>query len=163
VERLRFGPQWQWHLDEVFVKIDVVRHYLWRAVDHEGDVLESYVTKRRDRGAALKFKKKVMKRHGQPEVIVTDKLRSYGVAMKVIGNVSKQKTGRWKNNRAENSRIPFRRRRRRRRERAMHRFLRMSSLQKFVFIHASIFNHFNQDRGLSQRDRFKLARTAALT
>ena len=159
VERLRFGPQWQWHLDEVFVKIDVVRHYLWRAVDHEGDVLESYVTKRRDRGAALKFIKKVMKRHGQPEVIVTDKLRSYGVAMKVIGNVSKQKTGRWKNNRAENSHIPFRRRR----ERAMHRFRRMSSLQKFVFIHASIFNHFNQDRGLSQRDRFKLARTAALT
>ena len=159
MERLRFGPQWQWHLDEVFVKINVVRHYLWRAVDHEGDVLESYVTKRRDRGAAPKFIKKVMKRHGQPEVIVTDKLRSYGVAMKVIGNVSKQKTGRWKNNRAENSHIPFRRRR----ERAMHRFRRMSSLQKFVFIHASIFNHFNQDRGLSQRDRFKLARTAALT
>ena len=122
-------------------------------------MLESDVTKRRDRGAALKFIKKVMKRHGQPEVIVTDKLRSYGVAMKVIGNVSKQKTGRWKNNRAENSHIPFRRRR----ERAMHRFRRMSSLQKFVFIHASIFNHFNQDRGLSQRDRFKLARTAALT
>ena len=82
-------------------------HYLWRAVDHEGEVLESYVTKRRDRKAALKFLTKAMKRYGRPEVLVTDKLRSYGAAMKVIGNTDRQETGRWLNNRAENSHLPF--------------------------------------------------------
>jgi putative transposase len=90
-------------------------------------VLESYVTKRRDRKAALKFLRKSMKRFGQPHVIVTDLLRSYGAAMKVIGNADRQETGRWKNNRAENSHLPFRRR-----ERAMLRFRRTRSLQKFV-------------------------------
>lgn len=154
---MRCHSNWRWHLDEVFVKINGERHYLWRAVDHEGEVLESYVTKRRDRTAALKFMKKAMKRYGNPEVVVTDKLRSYGAAMKVIGNVTRQETGRWKNNRAENSHLPFRRR-----ERAMHRFRRMRSLQKFVFIHASVSNHFNQGRSLSQRCHFKLNRTAAL-
>ena len=74
-----------WHLDEVFVKINGERHYLWRAVDHEGEVLESFVTKTRDKRAALKFLKKAMRKHGQPEVIVTDKLRSYGAALKEIG------------------------------------------------------------------------------
>jgi putative transposase len=74
---------WQWHLDEVFVKINGETHYLWRAVDHDGEVLESYVTKHRDRKAALKFIRKIMKRYGKPHVVVTDKLRSYGAAMKV--------------------------------------------------------------------------------
>ncbi|MEP2532119.1 DDE-type integrase/transposase/recombinase, partial [Shimia sp.] len=78
-------------------------------------------------------------------------------AMKVIGNADRQESGRWKNNRAENSHLPFRRK-----ERAMHRFRRMRSLQKFVSIHASVFNHFNQDRSLSKRCHFKLNRTAAL-
>lgn len=96
VNRLRCYSNWRWHLDEVFVKINGERHYLWRAVDHEGEVLESIVTKRRDKVAALKFMKKAMKRYGSPEVIVTDKLRSYGAAMKVIGNVTKQETVRWK-------------------------------------------------------------------
>ena len=136
--RMRCYSNWQWHTDEVFVKINGVQHYLWRAVDHEGEVLESYVTKRRDRTAALKFLKKAMKRYGQPEVVVTDKLCSYGAAMKVIGNATRQETGRWKNNRAENSHLPFRRR-----ERAMHRFRRMGSLQKFISVHASVLNHFN--------------------
>ena len=63
---------WQWHLDEVFVKINGEMRYLWRAVDHEGEVLESCVTKRRDRKAALKFLRKLMKRFGSPKVIVTD-------------------------------------------------------------------------------------------
>ena len=100
---MRAYSNWQWHLDEVFVKINGETHYLWRAVDHEGEVLESYVTKRRDRKAALKFLRKSMKRYGQPEIIVTDKLRSYGAAMKSIGNDRQQETGRWLNNRAENS------------------------------------------------------------
>ena len=97
VSRMRAYSNWQWHLDEVFVKIDGETHYLWRAVDHEGEVLESYVTKRRDRKAALKFIRKSMKRYGNTAVIVTDKLRSYGAAMKVIGNGKKQETGRWLN------------------------------------------------------------------
>ena len=157
VSRMRSHSNWQWHLDEVFVKINGETHYLWRAVDHEGEVLESYVTKRRNRKAALKFLRKSMKRYGNPEIIVTDKLRSYGAAMKVIGNASRQETGRWQNNRAENSHLPFRRR-----ERAMLRFRQMRSLQKFVAVHASVHNHFNQERHLYSRSNFKLNRTAAL-
>ena len=118
-----------------FVKINGETHYLWRAVDHEGEVLESYVTKRRDRKAALKFLRKTMKRFGPPHVIVTDLLRSYGAAMKVIGNAHRQETDRWLNNRAENSHQPFRRR-----ERAMLRFRRTRTLQKFVAIHSSVHN-----------------------
>jgi putative transposase len=157
INRMRAYSNWQWHLDEVFVKINGETHYLWRAVDHEGEVLETYVTKRRDRKAALKFLRKLMKCYGSPKVIVTDRLRSYGAAMKVIGNVDKQEVGRWKNNRAENSHLPFRRR-----ERAMLRFRRMRSLQKFVSVHSSIHNHFNQERHLYSRDNFKLNRSAAL-
>ena len=85
VQQFRAYSNWQWHMDEVFVKINGETHYLWRAVDHEGEVLESFVTNRRDQNAALKFLRKSMKRHGQPHVIVTDKLRSYGAAMKAIG------------------------------------------------------------------------------
>jgi len=84
---------WQCHLDEVFVKVNGETHDLLLAVDHEGEVLESYVTKRRDRKAALKFLRKTMERNGQPELIVTYKLRSYGAAMKVIGNAGRQETG----------------------------------------------------------------------
>ncbi|MEZ7982585.1 MAG: DDE-type integrase/transposase/recombinase, partial [Paracoccaceae bacterium] len=123
----------------------------------EGEVLESYVTKRRDRKAALKLLRKTMKRFGPPHVIVTDLLRSYGAAMKVIGNADRQETGRWKNNRAENSHLPFRRR-----ERAMLRFRRIRTLQKFVSVHASVHNHFNQERHLYSRENFKLNRTVAL-
>ncbi len=82
---MRSLPHWRWHLDEVFVKINGVTHYLWRAVDHEGEVLETLVTKRRDRKAALKFLSKTMKRHGRPHVFVTDKLRPYGAALKNLG------------------------------------------------------------------------------
>ena len=98
--------RWRWHLDEVFVRINGETHYLWRAVDHEGEVLEVFVTKRRGRKAALKFLKKTMKRYGSPEIFVTDKLRSYKAAMKVIGNEARQETGRWLNNRVENSHQP---------------------------------------------------------
>ncbi|MCH7498048.1 MAG: IS6 family transposase [Candidatus Marinimicrobia bacterium] len=157
INRMRAYSNWKWHLDEVFVKINGETHYLWRAVDHEGEVLESYVTKRRDRKAALIFLRKIMKRYGKPDVIVTDKLRSYGAAMKAIGNVEKQQTGRWLNNRAENSHLPFRRR-----ERAMLRFRRMHCLQKFASVHSFVHNHFNQERHLYSRANFKLNRTAAL-
>ena len=132
-------------------------HYLWRAVDHEGEVLDSYATKKRDKAAALKFLKKMMKRHGRPEVIVTDRLRSYGAAMKEIGNANAQETGCWLNNRTENSHQPFRRR-----ERAMLRFRQMHTLQKFSSIHASVHNHFNQERQLISRQHYKARRSAAL-
>jgi putative transposase len=133
VERMRSSQQWQWHLDEMFVKINGETHYLWRAVDHEGEVLESFVTKRRDRKAALKFLKKAMRRHGSPESIVTELLRSYGAALREIGATELQVTGRYLNNRAENSHLPLRRR-----ERAMLRFRRMRSLQTFAAVHSSI-------------------------
>ena len=106
----RLFSQWRWHLDEVFVRINGEMHYLWRAVDHEGEVLEVFATKRRDRRAALKFLKRAMKRYGRPEVIVTDRLRSYGATMKEIGVEDRRLCGRWLNNRAENSHQPFRRR-----------------------------------------------------
>ena len=106
----RLFSQWRWHLDEVFVRINGEMHYLWRAVDHEGEVLEVFATKRRDRRAALKFLKRAMKRYGRPELIVTDRLRSYGAAMKEIGVEDRQLCGRWLNNRDENSHQPFRRR-----------------------------------------------------
>jgi len=148
---------WRWHLDEVFVKINGGTHYLWRAVDHEGEVLESFVTKRRDRKAALRFLKKLMKQYGAPKMIVTDRLRSYRAAMSELGNATKQNTGRWLNNRAENSHLPFRRR-----ERAMQRFRTTRSLQKFTSIHSSVTNHFNLQRHLITRDDYKTKRKAAL-
>ena len=157
VEPMRSLPHWRWHLDEVFVKINGVTHNLWRAVDHEGEVLESFVSRKPDRKAALKFLKKTMKRHGRTHACVTDRLRSYGAAMKENGASGKQDTGHRNNNRAENSNLPFRRR-----ERAMQRFRRMRTLQKFVAVHSSIHNHLNQERGLTSRDSFKANRTAAL-
>ncbi|WP_412551931.1 IS6 family transposase [Shimia sp. MIT910701] len=154
---MRHHSNWKWHLDEMFVKINGERHYLWRAVDHEGEVLERYVTKKRDKKAALKFLKKSMRSYGRPEVIVTDKLRSYGAALKDIGSADRQESGRWENNRAENSHLPFRRR-----ERAMQRFRRLRSLQKFASVHASVLNLFNSERSHYSRPNFKLNRAAAL-
>jgi putative transposase len=81
---LRDWSQWRWHLDEAFVRINGKIHYLWRAVDHEGEVLEAYVSKRRDRKAALKFLRKAMIRYGRPNAIITDKLGSYRPALRTI-------------------------------------------------------------------------------
>ena len=148
---------WKWHLDEVFVKINGETHYLWRAVDHEGEVLDAFVSRRRDRKAVLIFLKKLMKRYGVPRQIVTDRLRSYRAAMKVIGNTASHQTGRWLNNRCENSDLPFQRR-----EQAMLKFRRMRSLQKFVSIHSSVHNHFNLERHLHSRPTFKVQRDVVL-
>jgi putative transposase len=156
VEGMR-SSSWRWHLDEVFVKINGECHYLWRAVDHEGEVLESFVTKTRDKKTALKFLKKTLKRHGHAEEIVTDRLRSYGAALKDLNASCLQETGRWMNNRVENSHQPFRRR-----ERGMLRFRRMRTLQKFAAVHASVHNHFNHERALSSRQNFKANHAAAL-
>ena len=137
----RSYSNWRWHLDEVFVRINGENHYLWRAVDHEGEVLEVFA----------------MKRYGQPWTIVTDRLRSYGAAMNVIGNAADQDCGRWLNNRAENSHQAIRRR-----EGAMARFRDIKALQKFASVRASIYNHFNLDRHFTNRNDFKKNRSAAL-
>jgi len=157
IDRLRAFSNWRWHVDEVFVKINGERHYLWRAVDHEGEVLEAVVTKRRNKKAALKFLRKLMRRHGRPKEIVTDRLPSYRAALRELGGSDLQSTGRWLNDRVENSHLPLRRR-----ERAMLRFRRMRSLQTFAAVHASVHNHFNQERSLSSRNIFKVNRAAAL-
>ncbi len=157
VQAMRQLTHWRWHLDEVFVRINGERHYLWRAVDHEGEILESFVTRTRDKAAALKFLKKAMRRHGPAKVIVTDGLRSYKASLKEIGGAGKQEMGRWLNNRVENSHLPFRRR-----ERAMQRFRQMKTLQKFSAVHSAFHNHFNQDRHLISRGNYKTQRSAAL-
>ena len=144
-------------LMSVFVRINGKTYSLWRAVDHEGEVLEVVATKRRDRRAALEFLKRTMKRYGRPASIITDRRQSYRAAMKVIGNEGCQETRRWLNNRAEHSHQPFRRR-----EGTMARFRDIKTLQKFAAIHASIHNHFNHQRHLNRRDTFKQARAAAL-
>ena len=94
-------------MDEVFVKINGELHYLWRAIDHEGEVLECYVSKRRNKEEALKFLKKTMRKHGMPKEIVTDKLRSYSAALKEIQCADLQETGIYLNNRCENSHLPL--------------------------------------------------------
>ena len=150
-------PQWRWHLDEVFVKVNGKLCYLWRAVDHEGEVLEAVVTARRDKGAALKLLKRIMKKYGQPRSVVTDGLCSYSAALKELGNADRHEVGGRLNNRAENSHQPFRRR-----ERAMQRFRSTKTLQKFSSVHAQVHNHFNQERHLVTRQIYKHRRTAAL-
>ena len=119
--------------------------------------LESFVTKNRDKAAALAFMKKALKRHGKPEAIVTDGLRSYPAAMRELGNLDRREMGRWLNNRAENSHLPFRRR-----ERAILRFRQMKTLQKFASVHASVHHHFNSERHLVDCQTYKLRRSAAL-
>lgn len=113
--------------------INGVTQYLWRVVDHEGEVLESFVTKTRDRKAALSFLTKAMKRHCRPEVIVTDRFRSHGAPLKELGRGDDREMGRWLNNRVDNSHLPFRQR-----ERAMLLFRRMRTLQKLDSVHASV-------------------------
>ncbi|MEO0420275.1 MAG: IS6 family transposase [Pseudomonadota bacterium] len=157
ISLMRGFRNWRWHVDEVFAKINGETHYLWRAVDHEGEILESYVTKKRDKPADLCFFKKTLKRHGKAETIVTDGLKSYPAAMRKLGTLERREMGRWLNNRAENSHLPFRRR-----ERAMLRFRQMKSLQKFASVHANIHNHFNSERHLIDRQTYKANRSAAL-
>lgn len=157
VKAMRAHTQWRWHVDEMYVRINGEIHYLWRAVDHAGEVLEASVSKRRDRRAALKFLRNAMKHYGEPRVIVRDGLKSYDAALRDLGLEDRQETGRWRNNRAENSHQPLRRR-----EHAMQGFRRRQTLERFASVHSSVFNHFNKDRHLNRRDVFKANRDAAL-
>ena len=152
-----FGSKWRWHLDEAFVKINGDQFYLWRAIDQEREVLEAYVSKRRNKTAALGFLRKALRHYGNPDEIVTDGCPSYGAALRNLNMESRQRTGQYLNNLCELSHQPFRRR-----ERAMQRFKRWSTLQKFAAIQSSIHNHFNQERHIYSRDYFKQNREAAL-
>jgi putative transposase len=151
----RFGPMFAAEIRKR--RIQHRCYSQWRWHDHEGEVLEVFASKRRDRKAALRFLKQAMKRYGRPHAIVTDRLRSYRAALVVIGIQRVQICGRWLNNRAENSHQPFLRR-----EGAMARFRDIKALQKFASVHASVHNHFNLDRHLNHRDTFKQNRSAAL-
>jgi putative transposase len=157
VTHMRGFPQWRWHLDEAFVKVNGKLCYLWRAIDHEGQVLEAVATTKRDKAAALKLLKRVMKKYGRPRIIVTDRLRAYSAAIVEIGVADRHEVGRRLNNRAENSHQPFRRR-----ERAMQRFRSLKTLQKFSSVHAQVHNQFNQERHLVTRQVYKQRRSVAL-
>src|SRR4029077_8197919 len=115
------------------------------------------VTSRRDKVAALKLLKRIMKKYGTPRSIVIDGLRAYSAAMNEIGVAERHEVGGRLNNRAENSHQPIRRR-----ERAMQRFRSMKTLQKFSSVHAHVHNHFNQERHLVTREIYKQRRSAAL-
>lgn len=157
-KRRGFQSNWRWHMDEVFVKINGELHYLWRAIDHEGEVLECYVSKRRNKGEALKFLKKTMRKHGAPKQIVTDKLRSYGAALREIQCSNLQETGEYLNDSCENSHLPFRGK-----ERSMQKFKSRVTLQIFTSTHSQIYNHFNHQRHLQKRDIFKQQRSNSLS
>ena len=136
LRRSRPKPDDRWHLDEMFVTIRGKRMYLWRAVDSEGEVLDFCIQSKRNKAAALKLMRKLPKTRGfAPRVVVTDKLRSYAAAFRELGLSARHEQGRRTNNRAENSHQPVRRR-----ERKMQRFKSAGSAQRFLSIHAAIYN-----------------------
>ena len=140
------------------MKVSGKLFYLWRAVDHGGEVLEAMATAKRDKPATLKLLKRILREYGGPRKIVTDGLRAYSAAMDEIGiTAERHEVGGRLNNRAENSHQPFRRR-----ERAMLRFRSMKTLQKFSSVHAQVHNHFNLERHLVTREVYKQRRSAAL-
>ena len=147
------GSNWRWLLDDVFVRINGERHYLWRAVDHEGEALEVFVTERQDRQAALKYLTRTMKRYGRPRSIVTDRLRSYSTAMKALGNPGRQECGRWLSNRAENLHKPVEG------GKGQWRGANIKTLQKITAAQASIHNHFNHQRRLNRGNETSIRRT----
>jgi transposase-like protein len=145
------------HLDEMAVMIAGTQFWLWRAVDDEGEVLDLLVQRRRDKAAAEKLMRKLLKKQGfAPDVLVTDKLRSYGAAKSEIGLSARHEQGLRKNNRAENSHQPTRRR-----ERKMQRFKSPGSAQRFLCIHAAVQNTFNVQRHLTSRRTLRVLQEEA--
>jgi len=152
-------PDGRWHLDEVFVSINGKRMYLWRAVDSEGEVLDILVQSRRNKKAALKLMPILLKKQGLvPDAFVTDKLPSYGAALKDLGLSKHHDFGGRKNNRAENSHLSVRQR-----ERRMQRFKSAGSAQRFLSTHATVYNTFNVQRHLITRKTLRLFRNEAMS
>ncbi|RVQ66377.1 IS6 family transposase [Croceicoccus ponticola] len=158
IRRKRGRADCVWHLDEMIVRINGQRMYMWRAVDKEGEVLDVLVQKRRNKTAALKLLKKLLKNQGfAPEAIVTDGLRSYPAALRELGALARHQPGRLQeNNRAENSHLPVRRR-----ERKMQRFKSQGQAQRFASTHSAIYNTFAIQRHLVSRNTMRLFRDRA--
>jgi putative transposase len=153
LRKRRPKPHVTWHLDEVYLKIDGRMVYLWRAVDAEGEVLDVLVQAKRNKRAALKLMRKLF----LPETLVTDDLRSYHAAARELGIAHRHCTGRWRNNRAENSHQPTRRR-----ERKMQGFKSAGSAQRFLSIHAPIYNTFNVQHHLTSARTHRTFRASAM-
>ena len=157
LRRRRPRPTSTWHLDEMAVVIAGRQFWLWRAVDDEGEILDLLVQRRRDKAAAVKLMRKLLKKQGfAPDVLVTDKLRSYGAARSEMGLWACHEQGLRKNNRAENSHQPTRRR-----ERKMQRFKSPGSAQRFLSVHAAVQNTFNVQRHLISRRTLRVFRDEA--
>jgi len=159
LRQTRPRPDGRWHLDEMFVSINGKRMYLWRAVDSEGEVLDILVQSRRNKKAALKLMRKLLKKQGfVPDAFVTDKLPSYGAALNDLGLSKRHDFGGRKNNRAENSHLPVRQR-----ERRMQRFKSAGSAQRFLSTHATVYNTFNVQRHLISRKTLRQLRSEAMS
>ncbi len=144
-------------IDEVFVRIDGRQHYLWRAVDQDGEIFDVFLQRRRDGKAAKRFFKRLLKAHRmEPRKIVTDKLRSYGVARRELIPESIHDTSQYANNRAELSHQPTRVR-----ERVMRRFKSMQHAQRFLTVHAAVYNLFNLGRHLVSAKNYRFLRLRA--
>ena len=158
LRKRRPKPHSIWHLDEVYLKIDGKMTYLWRAVDAEGEVLDVLVQSKRDKPAALKLMRKLVKKYAMiPDRLVTDDLRSYGAAARELGIEDRHERGKWKNNRAENSHQPTRRR-----EGKMQRFKSAGSAQRFLSTHAAVFNTFYVQRHLTSARTHRTLRASAM-
>jgi putative transposase len=159
LRKRRPKPHTSWHLDEVYLKIDGRMAYLWRAVDAEGEVLDVLVQSKRDQHAALKLMRKLLKKYGfVPDRLITDDLRSYGAAARDLGIEKLHERGRWKNNRAENSHQPTRRR-----EHKMQGFKSRGSAHRFLSIHAAaVYNTFKPQRHLTSASTQRGFRAAAM-
>ena len=145
LRRHRLRPHSQWHLDEMFVSMDGKPMYLWRAIDQNGEILDVLVQAKRDKRAALKLMRRLLKKAGfAPRTIVTDKLRSYAAAFRDLGLTARHHEARWKNNRIEGSHVYVRRR-----ERRMQGFRSPGAAQRFLSLHAATYNVFNTRRHLN--------------